>query len=119
MASLSRFSDVWEEELNSHIQKAVPEKTKLGTRYGIKIVKGKKKINLNYQFEIFTRRQLQTAKIKTRQTWPFKKRKYFCKKYCCSFVFSSKISTETITKLALNFYCQSIEITSSYYYYYY
>ena len=43
MASLSRFSDVSEQKLNSHIQKAVPEKTKIATKYGIKIFKGKKK----------------------------------------------------------------------------
>ena len=32
MASLSRFSDVLEEELNAHIQKAVPKETKIATR---------------------------------------------------------------------------------------
>ena len=43
MASLSRISDVLEEELNALIQKAVPEKSKIAAKYGIKIFKGKKK----------------------------------------------------------------------------
>ena len=43
MGSLSRFSDVSEEELNALIQKVVPEKTKIATKYDIKILKGKKK----------------------------------------------------------------------------
>ena len=43
MASLSRISDVLEEELNALIQKAIPEKTKIATKYDIKIFKGKKK----------------------------------------------------------------------------
>ena len=42
------------ETLNTHIQKAVPEKTKIARKYGIK--KDKKKRNLKYQFESFTRR---------------------------------------------------------------
>ena len=32
-----RFSDVSEKELNTFIQKAVPEKCKISTKYGIKI----------------------------------------------------------------------------------
>ena len=44
MAALSRFSkDVSEEELNALIQKAVPEKTKIARKYGLKNLKGKKK----------------------------------------------------------------------------
>ena len=42
MASLSRFSeDVSEEELIN--QKAIPQKTKLAKKYGLKNFKGKKK----------------------------------------------------------------------------
>ena len=39
----------------------------------------------------------------------------FVKKYRCSFVSSSEISTKTIKILVFNFYRQSIEIASSYY----
>ena len=58
MAALSRFSkDVSEEELNALIQKAIPEKTKLAKKYGLKNFKGNaKKKNLKYQFDSFTRR---------------------------------------------------------------
>ena len=47
-----------EEELKALIQKAIPGKTKLGRRYGLKNLKGKKKKkkNLKYQFDSFTRR---------------------------------------------------------------
>ena len=38
MATLS------EEELSALIQKAIPEKTKMARKYGLKILKGKKKI---------------------------------------------------------------------------
>ena len=48
MAALSRFSNVSEEELNALIQNAIPEKTKIARKHGIKNFKGKKK---NY-FEI-------------------------------------------------------------------
>ena len=42
MAALSRFSeDVSEEELNALIEKAVPEKTKIVKKYGLKNLKGK------------------------------------------------------------------------------
>ena len=45
MAALSRFSeDVSEEELNARIQKAIPEKTKIARKYGLKNFEGKKKI---------------------------------------------------------------------------
>ena len=56
MASLSRFSDVSEQELNAFIQKAVPEKTIniIARKCDIKIFKGKKKKNLKYQFDSFT-----------------------------------------------------------------
>ena len=44
MAGLSRFSeDVSEEELNALIQKAIPEKNKLASKYGLKNLKVKKK----------------------------------------------------------------------------
>ena len=43
MAALSRFSDVSEENLNSLIQKVIPEKTKIERKYGIKRFKGKKR----------------------------------------------------------------------------
>ena len=43
MASLFRFFDVSEEELNANILKAVAGKTKIATKYDIKIFKGKKK----------------------------------------------------------------------------
>ena len=51
MAALSRFSeDVSEEELNALIQKAIPEKTKIAKKYGLK---GKYKKNLKYQLDSF------------------------------------------------------------------
>ena len=92
MAAFSRFSeDVSEEELNALIQKAVPEKTKIAWKYDLKNFKGKKKkLILKYQFDSFTRHIHQ-------------------KKYCCSFVSSSEISTKTIRILTLNFYQQSIK----------
>ena len=44
MAALSRLTgDVSEEELNAVIQKAIPEKTKLARKYGLKNLKGRKK----------------------------------------------------------------------------
>ena len=44
MAALSRFSeDVSEEKLKALIRKAVPEKTKIARKYGLKNLKGKKK----------------------------------------------------------------------------
>ena len=44
MAALSRFSeDVSEEELNA-LQKAIPEKTKIARKHGLKNLKGEKKI---------------------------------------------------------------------------
>ena len=47
MAALSCFSeDVTEEEFNALIQKAIPEKTKIARKCGIKNFKGKKKNNL-------------------------------------------------------------------------
>ena len=53
MAALSRFSeDVSEEELNALIQKAIPEKTKIARKYGLKNLKGKKTKNLKYQFHL-------------------------------------------------------------------
>ena len=57
MAAFSRFSkDVSEEGLNALIQKAIPEKTKMARKYGLKNLKGKKNKNLKYQFDSFTRR---------------------------------------------------------------
>ena len=56
MAALSRFSeDVSKEKLNALIQKAIPEKTKIATKYGVKYLKVKKRRNLKYQFDSFTR----------------------------------------------------------------
>ena len=55
MASLSIFLDVLEKELNALIQKAMLEKTKIARKYGIKNFIGKKKMNLRYQFDKFTR----------------------------------------------------------------
>ena len=44
MAAFSRVSeDVLEEELNTLIQKEIPEKTKIARKYGLKNLKGKKK----------------------------------------------------------------------------
>ena len=43
MASVSRFWDVLEKELKAHIHKAVPEKTKIATKYDIKVLKGNEK----------------------------------------------------------------------------
>ena len=52
-----RFSeDVSEEELNALIQKAIPEKTKITRKYDLKNLKDKKKKNLKYQIDSFTRR---------------------------------------------------------------
>ena len=57
MASLSRFSDVLEEELNALTQKVIPERTKIATKYGtIYLSTVRKKINLKYQFDSFTQR---------------------------------------------------------------
>ena len=58
MTALSRFSeDVQKEELNALIQKAIPEKTKIARKRGLKNLKGKKnKRILKYQFESFSRR---------------------------------------------------------------
>ena len=55
MAALSRFSeDVSGEELNALIQKAIPEKTKIARKHGLKNLKGEKKII--WQFDSFTQR---------------------------------------------------------------
>ena len=56
MAFLSRFSDVSEEKSNALIQKAIAEKTKIARKYGKKNFKGKKRMNLTYQFDSFTQR---------------------------------------------------------------
>ena len=43
MTALSRFSeDLLEEELNTRIQKAVPQKTKITRKYGLRNLKDKK-----------------------------------------------------------------------------
>ena len=48
MAALCCFSpNVSEEELNALIQKAIPEKTKIAGKYGLKNLKGKKKNNID------------------------------------------------------------------------
>ncbi len=41
MASTSRFRVVSEDDIESVLQSAIPEKTKQATKYGIKIFKGK------------------------------------------------------------------------------
>ena len=46
MASGSRFSDVSEDELGCLLEKAIPEKTKAATKYGIKIFQGKNLIKM-------------------------------------------------------------------------
>ena len=44
MAALSLFSeDVSKEELNTLIQKSIPEKAKIARKYGLKNLKGRKK----------------------------------------------------------------------------
>ena len=56
MASLFCFSGISEKEVNAHVQKTVPEETKVATTYGFKISKGKKKtMHLKYQFDSFSR----------------------------------------------------------------
>ena len=54
----SNSEDVSEEKLNALIQKAIPEKTKIARKYGLKHLMGKKKKkkNLKYQFDSFSRR---------------------------------------------------------------
>ena len=48
MAAFSRFSeDVSKEELNALIQKAIPEKTKIARKYGLKNLKGKKEFKIS------------------------------------------------------------------------
>ena len=58
MAALSRFSeDISKEQLNALIQKAlISQKIKIARKYGLKNLKGKKKKNLKYQSDSFTRR---------------------------------------------------------------
>ena len=57
MVDFSGFSkDISEEELNAFMQKEIPEKTKIARKYGLKNLKGKKKKNLKYQSDSFTRR---------------------------------------------------------------
>jgi hypothetical protein len=41
MAASSRFSQVSEDELDCLLDKAIPEKTKVATKYGVRIFKGK------------------------------------------------------------------------------
>ena len=95
MASLSRFSDVLEKKLNTPIQNAIPEekKTKILRKYG-------KKMNLKYQFDSFTQRIVAVACIIN--IGCLNKLNLFLQKlYRCYFMFSSVISTKTITILAL------------------
>ena len=55
MAALSRFSeDVSEEKLNALIQKAIPEKTKIARKYGLKNLKGKKTKKTNSCWSIIS-----------------------------------------------------------------
>ena len=46
MASGSRFSDVSDNELGCLLEKAIPEKTKAATKYGIKIFQSKNLIKM-------------------------------------------------------------------------
>ena len=78
MASLSHFSDVFEQKLNAYIKKAVPEKTKIAKTYDIKTLKGKQKMNLKYQFDSFIWQWSHAVNIETNETWHFKN-KYFWK----------------------------------------
>ena len=89
------------------IQKAIPEKTKLAKQYGLKYFKGKKKKNLKYQFDSFTRRIV--AGVSSVLVVWINSIIVYQIKYCCSFVSSSEISTKTIRIFALNFYHQSIK----------
>ena len=52
MAPLSHFS---EEKLNTYIQKALPEKTKIARKYVKLNSNSETKMNLKYQFDSFTR----------------------------------------------------------------
>ena len=66
MAALSHFSeDVSEEELNALIQKAIPEKTKIATKYGLKNLKCKKKrilsINLTGSLDEFSNKNVNST----------------------------------------------------------
>ena len=100
MASFSHFSEVLEEESNALIQKAIPEKTKIVRKYGLKNFKGTKKMNLKYQFDCFTGRIVGCLN---------KFNNCLSKKCRCSFVSFSESSTKTIKNPAtLDFYCQSI-----------
>ena len=113
MAAFSRFSEeVLEEELNALIQKAISQKTKIARKYGVRNLKGKEKTNLRNQFDSFTRRIV--AGVSSALVVWIDSIIVYQKKYCCSFVSSSKISTKTIRILALNFHGQLIEISSSY-----
>ena len=93
MAALSRFSeDVSEEELNAPIQKPIPEKTKIARR----ISRVRKKNKLKYQFDSFTRRIVAGVFSFAISIGCLNKLNsiiIYQKKYCCSFVSSSEIST--------------------------
>ena len=53
MVALSHFSeDISEEELNTLIQKAIPEKTKIAGKYGLKISKVRKKRTLSINLTV-------------------------------------------------------------------
>ena len=55
MASLSRFSDVSEEELNALIQKAILEKTEIARKCCLKNFKDKEKVNLKLSIFFFNK----------------------------------------------------------------
>ena len=88
MASLSRFSDVSEEELNAFIRKAVQEKSKIARKYGIKNFKSKKKKEFEVSISLFHSMDSCWCMISIGCLNKFNS--CFSKK-CRSFVFSSEI----------------------------
>lgn len=44
------FADISDEDIEDLIERAVPEKTKTATKYGMKIFNGKIHIHLRYNF---------------------------------------------------------------------
>ena len=90
MAVLSRFSeDVLEEELNALSQKVIPEKT---IKYKENKVQKISKVR-KYQFDSFTRRIVAAWCITSTGCF----NNCLSKKYCCSLVSSSKISTSVLS----------------------
>ena len=71
-----------------------------------------KKMYLKYQFDSFTRRIV--AGVSSALVVWMNSTIVYQKKYCCSFVSSSEISTKRIGILALNLNRYAIKIASSY-----